>query len=132
MVAKRLFRYIAAALLPSDELRQHHAALRKETSSPANVTEAQAALLSSINEQYELVSDLKQLYGISYVRFVERLLNESEQDPETYDKASVSSKLQAAFNSLDEDMSREAKSKDLKTISVAMSGCKSLLLSHVN
>ncbi len=47
-------------------------------------------LLSSINEQYELASDLQQLCGISYVHFVKRLLNESEPYSEKYDTALAS------------------------------------------
>ncbi|CAG7834495.1 unnamed protein product [Allacma fusca] len=122
VVAKRLFRYIAASLLPRDVLHN--------TMNPASQGSNGKNLLGVFNDRYDLVEDLSKLYEQSFQEFVKHLAEES-------DDFRMNSAIEKSFLRLDNDLSKEAfangnknDSKEqkedsklaLKTMSVALSG----------
>lgn len=121
VVAKRLLHYIAAGLLSVQDLEKHI-----EAFSSGSKEKAEYHLLTTYNDHFELVQDLKELYRISYQEYLTDLLRDRTgpggQSP------SVEDVLVNAFTRLDDDMSREAIPKpgglvNMKTLTVAMSGC---------
>ncbi|XP_057651235.1 pyruvate dehydrogenase [acetyl-transferring]-phosphatase 1, mitochondrial [Diorhabda carinulata] len=113
VVAKRLYHYIAACLLPYEILVQYIKSLL--TSHPKE-------LIHCFNDKVEFVDDIRQLYSDSFARFLKDL---SQEGPvKNFDMRNA---IEHAFSRLDNDISNEALPKkdeplNLKTMSVAMSG----------
>jgi len=127
VVAKRLFSYIAASLLPPKvlaELVNTHPHVESST------------LLKSYNDRFDLVEDLQHLYSENLHAFMKTTsLEKNSAEP-----FSMSTVLENSFVALDNDLSREAKLNKLsreefygetytvdenlcvKTLSVALSG----------
>jgi pyruvate dehydrogenase phosphatase len=121
VVAKRLFDYIAAAMLPNSIL--------KELASPNDPPPPGLCLLESYNDNFELVEDLAKLYSKSFHQFMYKLQKRDDKE------FSMEEVLTKAFLHLDEDISNEAKlekldpsrkiqpdSLHMKTLSVGLSG----------
>ncbi|XP_068911856.1 pyruvate dehydrogenase [acetyl-transferring]-phosphatase 2, mitochondrial [Tenebrio molitor] len=112
VIAKRLYHYITACLLPHDHLTEYVAAL----SSPNP-----PKLIESYNDKVQLVDDVRDLYKSSFVEFLKDLAKVGQKQGFEMRKA-----LEKAFLRLDSDLSKEALPIDekinMKTLSVAMSG----------
>ena len=102
-MAKRLLHYVAAGLLSIEDLRTHIDAL--ESQDPDNVF---TNLLQTINDPFELVAELQNLYQESYTNYVQMLKELRQQESEDDIGSSVAERMSTAFNALDEDMSNEA------------------------
>ncbi|KAK9885766.1 hypothetical protein WA026_013637 [Henosepilachna vigintioctopunctata] len=114
VIAKRLYQYITACLLPHDQLIKY-ISTHDSASNPMQ-------LLESYNNKVKLVDDVKEIYKKSFRRFLDNLVKEGYRDGFAMDTA-----LEKAFLSLDDDLSREGLPKEgeevnRKTLSVAMSG----------
>ncbi|XP_046390415.1 pyruvate dehydrogenase [acetyl-transferring]-phosphatase 1, mitochondrial [Ischnura elegans] len=114
VVAKRLFHYIAASLLPPDLLKQY---LQSIANSEA------AELIESYNDKVEFVDELKKLYLNHFKEFVTECLQESDSRKDFV----MSEALSKVFIRLDNDLCREALPDEKgdvnsKTLGVAMSG----------
>jgi len=120
VVAKRLLHYVAAGLLSGEDIEMHLAAIEAERrkkekggggakDDPNNEHAHFANLLTTINDPYELVSDLQELYQESYRNYV-GLLKEMRVEEMEEDRGSctVAERIMASFAALDDDMSREA------------------------
>jgi pyruvate dehydrogenase phosphatase len=107
VIAKRLFQYIAACLLPQELL---------------NKCIESSALLETYNDNVDFVDDLKDLYNSSFQKFVLELANDTNRKD-----FNMKSALEKAFLRLDDDLSREARPEEAgqastKTLAVAASG----------
>ena len=102
-MAKRLLHYVAAGLLSIEDLRTHIDAL--ESQDPDNVF---TNLLQTINDPFELVAELQNLYQESYTNYVQMLKELRQQESEDDLGSSVAERMITAFNALDDDMSNEA------------------------
>ena len=102
-MAKRLLHYVAAGLLSIEDLRTHIDAL--ESQDPDNVF---TNLLQTINDPFELVAELQNLYQESYTNYVQMLKELRQQESEDDIGSSVAERMITAFNALDDDMSNEA------------------------
>jgi len=116
VVAKRLLHYIAAGLLNPADLARHRDVWRGGK---------KESLVRVFNDNFELVQDLKEVYQRSYVEYLTELQGWTDRSKEVHDIEDI---LVHSFSRLDEDMSREAipaegKEVDMKTLTVAMSGC---------
>ncbi|XP_044762762.1 pyruvate dehydrogenase [acetyl-transferring]-phosphatase 1, mitochondrial [Coccinella septempunctata] len=115
VVAKRLYQYITACLLPQDQLLKYISSL--------DIVPNPMKLLKSYNNKVQLVDDVRDIYKKSFKRFLDNLVKGDYREGFDMDTALVK-----AFMSLDDDLSREGlpdeNSKfNRKTLSVAMSGC---------
>ena len=128
VIAKRLFRYIAASLLPRDVLLK--------TVDPAVQNSGDEYLLDFFNDRYDLVEDLSKLYETSFRNFVNTL---AEQGSENF---RMEMALEKSFLRLDDDISSEVfklerkasvseNSLAMKTLSVALSGAVACV-SHID
>ncbi|XP_017786016.1 PREDICTED: pyruvate dehydrogenase [acetyl-transferring]-phosphatase 2, mitochondrial [Nicrophorus vespilloides] len=113
VIAKRLFHYITACLLPPDSLKQYSASL--QTPSPLD-------LIKSYNDKVQFVDDVRDIYRNSFLQFLRDLNDLNDKKNFEMHRA-----LEDAFLRLDNDLSREALPKDdgkvnMKTLSVAMTG----------
>jgi len=117
VVAKRLFHYIAAGLLSKERLEAHVKAVESDEKDACS-------LVTAFNENFELVRDLQELYEVSYMSYLRKLL-ESRTRQDQLTQQLVEDIMVQAFNGLDNDMSREAVNPgdNMKTLTVAMSGC---------
>lgn len=111
VIAKRLFQYIAACLLPQE-------LLNKCIESSMESSE----LLETYNDNVEFVDDLKDLYHASFHKFVKELAKDSNRKD-----FNMKTALERAFLKLDDDLSREANPDEAgqastKTLAVAASG----------
>ncbi|CAH0547596.1 unnamed protein product [Brassicogethes aeneus] len=112
VIAKRLYNYITACLLPHDILAQNI----ERGNTPA--------LIESYNDKVQFVDDIRDLYQKSFWKF---LLDLSKTDSKQFEMTEA---LERAFQRLDDDLSAEALPENLenpetiniKTMSVAMSG----------
>ena len=133
VVAKRLFDYISAALLPPQELTDHLNALTSE-----DKTDPNRHLVKRFNDKFELVEDLNELYRQSYIKYVKELKKKQSELDATENFHNVEQILIDSFDRLDLDMSTEATEapklprhyipteadyKAFKPVTVAMSGC---------
>ncbi|XP_066996600.1 pyruvate dehydrogenase [acetyl-transferring]-phosphatase 1, mitochondrial [Anabrus simplex] len=114
VVAKRLFHYITASMLPPDLLQKYLTSLYQEE---------RMELLESYNNKIELVDELKTLYNTSFQLFIKELSETKSQQKDFLMKEAIEN----AFLRLDRDMSQEALQGsdgkiNTKTLSVAMSG----------
>ncbi|XP_968200.2 pyruvate dehydrogenase [acetyl-transferring]-phosphatase 2, mitochondrial [Tribolium castaneum] len=112
VLAKRLFHYITACLVPHDHLTEYVASLA--SSNPMR-------LIESYNDKVQLVDDVRELYDKSFKVFLKDLAEVGHKQGFEMSKA-----LEKAFLRLDDDLSKEALPVDgkinMKTLSVAMSG----------
>lgn len=121
VVAKRLFNYIAATMLPAEMI--------KDISSPISSPSKNVALLQFYNDNFELVEDLATLYSQSFNKFLHKLQKNSSKEFHMRDA------IMDSFTSLDNNISEESQleklnpdrkvkpdSLHMKTISVALSG----------
>ena len=117
VVAKRLLHYVAAGLLTVEDIKLHLSAIEAEKAggdggggSGGDAYNNYGNLLTTINDPFELVSDLQEVYQDSYHQYVgslkEKRVQEAEED--SGHTSSVAERLIQAFESLDADMSREA------------------------
>ncbi|XP_022903194.1 pyruvate dehydrogenase [acetyl-transferring]-phosphatase 1, mitochondrial [Onthophagus taurus] len=114
VIAKRLYKYIAASLLPTE-------ALEKYMKSLENV-ENPLDLIKSYNDKVQFVDEVRAIYNDSFLNYINRLKEVGNKQ-----SFEMSQALEQAFLRLDEDLSNEAipKSGDpinMKTLSVAMTG----------
>uniref|UniRef100_A0A182IZZ7 Uncharacterized protein n=1 Tax=Anopheles atroparvus TaxID=41427 RepID=A0A182IZZ7_ANOAO len=116
VISKRLMRYIAASLVPPDDLRQHI----------LNGAQIFYRLMGHYQFQLEFVSEIKELYEKSFQQFANELTNT------TLAGFQMHQTLETAFVRLDQDLSREAiEMPSLRTMSVAMSGAVALV-AHID
>lgn len=113
VISKRLFHYISACLLPPKLLRQYLDSINTKT---------ELELLQTFNDKVDLLSEMKDLYRISFLTFLKDLV-QVEPTKEFQMKAA----LENAFLRLDSDLSNEALSKlsdkdAARTLTVALSG----------
>ncbi|XP_063634328.1 pyruvate dehydrogenase [acetyl-transferring]-phosphatase 1, mitochondrial [Cydia splendana] len=120
VISKRLFNYIAAALLPEDLLTK------------VINDHPQESLLETYNDRVEIVQDLKLTYENNFKDY----LTELAKTPKS--NVDVGTALEKAIMKLDSDISREAVEPfektgkiNQKTLSVALSGAVTCV-SHVN
>lgn len=66
VVAKRLFNYVTACLLPSDSLNQYASTVSNATSKPPD-------LIQTYNDKVQFVEDVRGIYEQSFVDFVREL-----------------------------------------------------------
>merc|ERR1719154_85320 len=123
VVAKRLLHYIAAGLLGQQDLARHLQIVQN-----GEKDNEEYELVNTFNDHFELVQDLRDLYQQSYIEYLQKLLDRGVEIGNNEQLHDVEDILIQAFNSLDEDMSREATTKpggmvNMKTVTVAMSGC---------
>ncbi|XP_016994377.2 pyruvate dehydrogenase [acetyl-transferring]-phosphatase 1, mitochondrial [Drosophila takahashii] len=110
VVSKRLLRYVSAATLPRQVLREQ---MKQGCSSQS--------FLKCHNDNVDFVSEIKPLYEASFVKYIKQLAETPQRD--------VSSELVNAFLHLDENLSEEAlASSDVRTMSVALSGAVACLV----
>lgn len=116
VVAKRLYHYFTAVLLPRPELLALVDSLNDPHGEPMKIIEV-------FNERFELVDVLRRLYSDSYRTFVNDLAKTESKVERSVEDAFIHS-----FLRLDEDIAREALETEnnmrviQKTLSVAMSG----------
>ncbi|KAK2575674.1 hypothetical protein KPH14_012066 [Odynerus spinipes] len=113
VISKRLFHYISACLLPSKLLRQYLDSINSNK---------ELELLKTFNDKVDLLSEIKDLYRVSFLRFLQDL-TQTESTKEFQMEAA----LETAFLRLDNDLSNEALSKlndkdAARTLTVALSG----------
>eukprot|EP00096_Caligus_rogercresseyi_P009208 TRINITY_DN3089_c0_g1_i1.p1 TRINITY_DN3089_c0_g1~~TRINITY_DN3089_c0_g1_i1.p1 ORF type:complete len:470 (-),score=135.61 TRINITY_DN3089_c0_g1_i1:798-2207(-) len=122
VVAKRILHYVAAGILPIEDLTSHLSALEEGDSKSAHYN-----LIQAFNDPYELVKDLQSLYRQSYLDYVRdvhaNVVSRMDHDEGT----SLAESLVKSFESLDGDLSREAENMDLKTLTVALCGAVAVL-----
>ncbi|KAH8367949.1 hypothetical protein KR084_004619 [Drosophila pseudotakahashii] len=110
VVSKRLLRYVSAATLPRQVLREQ---MKQGCSSQS--------FLKCHNDNVDFVSEIKPIYEASFVKYIKQLTETPQRD--------VSSELVNAFLQLDENLSQEAlASSDVRTMSVALSGAVACLV----
>jgi len=120
VVAKRLLHYVAAGLLPPHDLARHLRMVQE-----GQKESQEYSLVKTFNDHFELVQDLRDLYEQSYSEYLQTLHHKRAEVDQLQTTEDV---LIHAFNSLDDDMSREAITRqggpvNMKTVTVAMSGC---------
>ncbi|XP_017051925.1 pyruvate dehydrogenase [acetyl-transferring]-phosphatase 1, mitochondrial [Drosophila ficusphila] len=104
VVSKRLLRYVSAATLPRQVLREQ---MKQGCSSQS--------FLKCHNDNVDFVSEIKPIYEASFLKYIKQLSETPQRD--------VASELENAFLQLDEGLSQEAlASNDVRTMSVALSG----------
>ncbi|GJQ68547.1 Pdp [Trypoxylus dichotomus] len=113
VIAKRLFHYIAACLLPPESLQHYLSSLTENTP---------LELITNYNDKFQFVDDVKEIYHKSFRNFLEDL--KKVDDNQSFD---MNRALVQAFLRLDGDLSAEALpcvdgKVNMKTLSVAMSG----------
>ncbi|XP_016981564.1 pyruvate dehydrogenase [acetyl-transferring]-phosphatase 1, mitochondrial [Drosophila rhopaloa] len=110
VVSKRLLRYVSAATLPRQVLREQ---MKQGCSSQS--------FLKCHNDNVDFVSEIKPIYEASFLKYIKQLTETPQRD--------VSSELVHAFLQLDEGLSQEAlSSSDVRTMSVALSGAVACLV----
>lgn len=138
VVAKRLFDYIAASLLPTDALHKLLNPNIDESVAP-NYHEQ---LLETYHDHFDLVSDLHHLYNLSFFKYLQDLTKVDQTN------FLMRTTMQNVFLRLDDDIAQEAQDETLlaaalshtseqdkkatsenveslsrKTLSIAESGC---------
>ncbi|XP_030760828.1 pyruvate dehydrogenase [acetyl-transferring]-phosphatase 1, mitochondrial [Sitophilus oryzae] len=121
VIAKRLFNYITACLLPHESTLQY--LLTLDQPKPPD-------LIESYNDKVQFVEDVRDIYKESFTKFVKELSEEGYKQHFDMSKA-----IERAFLRLDNDLSKEAipvnGEINLKTLSVAMSGAVSCV-AHID
>ena len=94
------------------------------------------SVLTTFNDEWEMVHDLKKAHQKSYVEYVAKMLRARVEEEEQEKSSSVAEKITAAFLALDEDMSKEGidyagdDEVGLMTSTVALSGAVAVV-AHV-
>ncbi|KAL9695459.1 hypothetical protein quinque_014744 [Culex quinquefasciatus] len=115
VISKRLMRYLAASLVPPDDLKTHL----------QNGAQSQS-FVDCHNDKLEFVSEIKDIYERSFEIFANELTNT------TLAGFQMHQVLENAFLRLDQDLSREAlESPSIRTMSVAMSGAVAVV-AHID
>lgn len=110
VVSKRLLRYVSAATLPRQVLRDQ---MKQGCSSQS--------FLKCHNDNVDFVSEIKPIYEASFQKYIKELCETPQRD--------VASELVNAFLQLDDGLSEEALAvSDLRTMGVALSGGQSTSL----
>ncbi|EDV47488.1 pyruvate dehydrogenase [acetyl-transferring]-phosphatase 1, mitochondrial [Drosophila erecta] len=110
VVSKRLLRYVSAATLPRQVLREQ-----------MNQGADSQSFLKCHNDNVDFVSEIKPIYEASFLKYIKELKETPQRD--------VSSELVNAFLQLDAGLSQEAlASSDVRTMSVALSGAVACLV----
>ncbi|EDX02352.1 pyruvate dehydrogenase [acetyl-transferring]-phosphatase 1, mitochondrial [Drosophila yakuba] len=110
VVSKRLLRYVSAATLPRQVLREQ---MKQGADSQS--------FLKCHNDNVDFVSEIKPIYEASFLKYIKQLTETPQRD--------VSSELVDAFLQLDDGLSQEAlASSDVRTMSVALSGAVACLV----
>lgn len=92
VVAKRLFKYIEAALLPKKVLKSYLTALKEK--------DQKLDILKSFQDKYFFLEDYQKVYDESFTTYVRELV---DAEPTGVDAA-----MMKAFERLDSDLSKEA------------------------
>ncbi|KAK4872684.1 hypothetical protein RN001_014713 [Aquatica leii] len=121
VISKRLYQYIAASLLPHDQLLRLLASY--DTTEPL-------PLVQSYNDKVQFVEDVRDIYAKSFKEFILDISKDVKRD------TSIKTALETAFLRLDSDLSKEALPTppalvNTKTLSVAMSGAVSCV-AHID
>ncbi|XP_068158687.1 LOW QUALITY PROTEIN: pyruvate dehydrogenase [acetyl-transferring]-phosphatase 1, mitochondrial [Drosophila tropicalis] len=112
VVSKRLLRYISAATLPRQVLRE-------QMKQPGGCSSQ--SFLKCHNDNVDFVNEIRPIYEHSFQKYIKELIETPQRD--------VASELQDAFVKLDEGLSKEAlASSDPRTMSVALSGAVACLV----
>ncbi|XP_055607446.1 pyruvate dehydrogenase [acetyl-transferring]-phosphatase 1, mitochondrial [Uranotaenia lowii] len=115
VISKRLMRYVAASLVPPDDLKGHL----------LNGAQSQS-FINCHNDKLEFVSEIKDIYEKSFSLFANELTNT------TLAGFQMHQVLENAFLRLDQDLSKEAfENPSLRTMSVAMSGAVAVV-AHID
>lgn len=127
VTAKRLQNYVAAGLLGQAELDEHLKFVAEAVTSNNSESTQQLPFIQPFNEQFELVQDLRDIYLKSYYEYLCTLSDNFKTEKDAPNE-NIEKVLIDAFNTLDNDMSREALPNpgdgvNMKTLTVAMSGC---------
>lgn len=137
VISKRLMRYLAASLVPPDDLKTH---LQNGAQSQSFVDchndkvilgeryllRSSGVNICSFTLQLEFVSEIKDIYERSFEIFANELTNT------TLAGFQMHQVLENAFLRLDQDLSREAlESPSIRTMSVAMSGAVAVV-AHID
>ncbi|XP_039497888.1 pyruvate dehydrogenase [acetyl-transferring]-phosphatase 1, mitochondrial isoform X2 [Drosophila santomea] len=110
VVSKRLLRYVSAATLPRQVLREQ-----------MKLGADSQSFLKCHNDNVDFVSEIKPIYEASFLKYINQLTETPQRD--------VSSELVNAFLQLDDGLSQEAlASSDVRTMSVALSGAVACLV----
>ncbi|XP_030379139.1 pyruvate dehydrogenase [acetyl-transferring]-phosphatase 1, mitochondrial [Scaptodrosophila lebanonensis] len=110
VVSKRLLRYISAATLPRQVLKDK---MQKGCTSQS--------FLKCHNDNADFVNEIKPIYEHSFNKYITELIKEPQRD--------VTSELQHAFVHLDESLAQEAlATHDVRTMGVALSGAVACLV----
>ncbi|KAI8035306.1 pyruvate dehydrogenase [acetyl-transferring]-phosphatase 1, mitochondrial [Drosophila gunungcola] len=110
VVSKRLLRYVSAATLPRQVLREQ---MKQGCNSQS--------FLKCHNDNVDFVSEIKPIYEASFNKYIKQLAKTPQRD--------VASELVNAFLQLDEGLSQEAlATSDVRTMSVALSGAVACLV----
>ncbi|KPU74997.1 uncharacterized protein Dana_GF21118, isoform B [Drosophila ananassae] len=110
VVSKRLLRYVSAATLPRQVLRDQ---MKQGCSSQS--------FLKCHNDNVDFVSEIKPIYEASFQKYIKELCETPQRD--------VASELVNAFLQLDDGLSEEALAvSDLRTMGVALSGAVACLV----
>ena len=94
------------------------------------------SVLTTFNDEWEMVHDLKKAHQKSYVRYVENVFRIRVDEEEQEKSSSVAEKISLAFTALDDNMSEEAQEHagddevGLMTSTVALSGAVAVV-AHV-
>ncbi|XP_034671757.1 pyruvate dehydrogenase [acetyl-transferring]-phosphatase 1, mitochondrial [Drosophila subobscura] len=110
VVSKRLLRYVSAATLPRQVLREQ---MKQNCNSQS--------FLKCHNDNVDFVNEIKPIYEHSFQKYIKQLAQTPQRD--------VSSELVHAFLQLDEALSHEALATiDVRTMGVALSGAVACLV----
>ncbi|KAJ8964084.1 hypothetical protein NQ314_005138, partial [Rhamnusium bicolor] len=124
VIAKRIYHYITACLLPYENLLHYLLSLTK-----SNAPE----LIRSYNDKVQFVDDVRDIYANSFLKFLRDLSEIGHK--QTFEMHEV---IQKAFLRLDEDLSNEALPKKWETtkyedhVSSYVRGCRLCTLSETN
>lgn len=142
VTANRLQHYVGAALLNLPDLKGHLQRLEEAARQPDSTDAIYGemySILTTFNDDWEMVHDLKSTHQMSYIEYVRNLYRDRVQEVDDDEKAtmSVAERITAAFEDLDNDMSAEAikyageDEVGMMTSTVALSGAVAVL-AHID
>jgi len=100
--------FLAVGLMSKDDLKGHLDRLRKAEEDVDATQQEMHSVLTTFNDEWEMVHDLKKAHQKSYIRYVENVFRIRVDEEEQEKSASVAEKITLAFTALDDDMSDEA------------------------
>ncbi len=140
VTANRLQHYVAAALLPAEDLKTHLSKLREAAEDNVDAVQKEmSSILTTFNDDWEMVHDLKRAHQRSYIEYVSNLVRQKveEDENDNWVGLTVAETIRQAFIALDQDMSNEAityageDEVGLMTSTVALSGAVSVV-AHID